>query len=149
MGLYWLEDQRKLSVGGRRRLVQLQTSQSVDVLLAAKHRANNLSNPKAFEILFAWVNRPCPLRSFHKKESRRIGVGYRDSGSTLPLHKQGRREQPNLIYLGEKMRDLYQVDPKLLPVVMDYGYLFHHVSDGWYEPDIRLVLHLRALSLVH
>lgn len=138
--LLWLERQDQLTIGGRRRLHKLLTSQSTAVQIAAVRRSYQLGNDPSFEMLAFWVNRPQTLRAYFRKEKRRIGVGYRDKGSTLPHDKQGRREGPDdAIFLGEHMEHIWSIKPvEVALLVQDYGHLFNHLSDGWWVPDHRL-----------
>jgi hypothetical protein len=146
--LLGLDQQDKLSIGGKRRLVRLLTSQSIDVQIAANSRSQIAYDPR-FEVLAIWVNRPFHLRSFRKRSKRRIGVGYSDKGSSLPSHQRGRREHSDSIFIGEKREYLWNLNPETAMLIQDYGYLFNHISGGWWEPDIRLKLHLRSLNLIN
>lgn len=138
--LLWLERQDQLTVGGRRRLHRMLTSQSTSVQFAAFTRSEKLGNDPSFEMLAFWVNRPLSLRANFRKEKRRIGVGYRDKGTTLPHDKQGRREGPDdAIFLGEHMEFIWSLVPiEVALLVQDYGHLFNHLNDGWWVPDHRL-----------
>lgn len=138
--LLWLERQDQLSVGGKRRLHKMLASQPTPVHIAAVSRSELLGNDPRFEMLACWVNRPLSLRGYHRKSKRRIGVGYRDKGSTLPHDKQGRREGPDdAIFLGEHMEFIWSLVPiEVALLVQDYGHLFNHLDGGWWVPDHRL-----------
>jgi hypothetical protein len=116
------------------------TSQSTSVQFAAFTRSEKLGTDPSFEMLAFWVNRPLSLRANFRKEKRRIGVGYRDKGTTLPHDKQGRREGPDdAIFLGEHMEFIWSLVPiEVALLVQDYGHLFNHLNDGWWVPDHRL-----------
>jgi len=135
-----------LSLGGKRRLIQMLASQPTSVIAAALRRRDRISSDPSFEILRSWANRPFSVkRSPPKIERRRIGVGYRDKGSLLPSHMRGRRlPEGHLIFLGESKEWISSLPQQLYIWFQEYGYLMHHVSDGWWAPDIRLQMHINA-----
>jgi hypothetical protein len=136
--LLGLERQDSLTIGGRRRLHKMLASQPTLVQYAAFRRWQIATDP-SFESLAIWVNRPIHLRAFNRKSKRRIGVGYRDKGATLRSHERFRRQSPDgILYLGERMEFLWTYPPEVSLLVQDYGYLFIHLGDGWWEPDYRL-----------
>lgn len=135
--LLGLEKSGNLTIGGMRRLHKLLASQSTDVQNAAVSRSH-IHNDPSFWALKAWVNRPLSFSSYTKKEKRRIGVGYRDKGTLPPNHTKGRNQQPDAIYLGEKMEWIWDLKPEVALLVQDYGYLLNHLGNGWWEPDHRL-----------
>jgi len=144
--LLGMELEGTLTVGGLRRLSQLMTSQSVDVIAAAILRRERISSDPSFDLLRAWANRPCSVKhSPRSPERRRIGVGYRDKGSLLPSHQKGRQlPDENAIYLGEKKEWMTSLPQQLYIWVQEWGYLMHHLGDGWWAPDIRLRQHMNA-----
>jgi hypothetical protein len=135
-----------LTIGGLRRLSRLMAFQPIEVIVAATNRRERISSDPAFDVLRAWVNRPCPVRHTPKRpEKRRIGVGYRDKGSMQPSHQRGRQlPEENAIYLGEKKEWITSLPQQLYIWVQDWGYLMHHLGDGWWAPDIRLRQHMNA-----
>jgi hypothetical protein len=135
-----------LSIGGLRRLSQLMASQPVDVIAAAVHRRERISSDPSFDVLRIWANRPCSVKpAKHSPERRRIGVGYRDKGSLLPSHLKGRQlPEENAIYLGEKKEWMTSLPQQLYIWVQEWGYLMHHLGDGWWAPDTRLRQHMNA-----
>jgi len=136
--LIGLERRGQLTVGGKRRLHKMLSSQTTEVQHAAISRSY-LAFDSTFNILRDWVNRPLSFQAFHKLEKRRIGVGYRDKGALPPYHTRGRNEpSPYTIYLGEKMEWVWDLEPKVALLVQDYGYLLNHIGSGWWEPDHRL-----------
>lgn len=142
--LLGLERQDCLSIGGRRRLHKMLASQPTLVHFAAFRRWTIALDP-SFESLAIWVNRPIHLRSFNRKAKRRIGVGYRDKGATLRSHERFRNQSPEgILYLGERKELIWTYPPEVSLLVQDYGYLFNHLGDGWWEPDYRL----KALMVV-
>jgi hypothetical protein len=145
-----MESQGTLTVGGMRRMSQMLTSQSTDVIAAAYRRSERISSDPSFDMLRQWANRPCPVRRTPKRsEKRRIGVGYRDKGSVLPSHKQGRRLPTEFqLYLGEKKEFIGTLPQALYVWVQDWSYLLHHLGDGWWAPDIRLRQHLLKANLI-
>jgi hypothetical protein len=144
--LLGMELEGSLTVGGLRRLSRLMASQPVDVIVAAIHRRERISSDPSFDVLRAWANRPCAVsHSARSPEKRRIGVGYRDKGSLLPSHKKGRQlPEENAIYLGEKKEWMTSLPQQLYIWVQEWGYLMHHLGDGWWAPDIRLRQHMNA-----
>jgi len=144
--LLGMELEGSLTVGGLRRLSQLMASQPVDVIVAAVHRREKISNDPSFDVLREWANRPCSVKhSTRSPEKRRIGVGYRDKGSMQPSHQRGRQlPEENAIFLGEKKEWMSSLPQQLYIWVQDWGYLMHHLGDGWWAPDIRLRQHMNA-----
>lgn len=92
--LMWLDSKGLLTLGGRRRLLQLQSSASIEALLSAQKFAQrfNLDEKlqKDFRHHMRALNRRPFSATFRRSEKRRIGVGYRDKG-TLPV--SGSRER--------------------------------------------------------
>jgi len=144
--LLGMELEGSLTVGGMRRLSRLMASQPVEVIVAASRRQERISSDPSFDILRAWTNRPCSVKhSPHPPERRRIGVGYRDKGSLQPSHTKGRQlPDENAIYLGEKKEWMTSLPQQLYIWVQEWGYLMHHLGDGWWAPDIRLRQHMNA-----
>lgn len=144
--LLGMELDKTLSVGGRRRLSQMLASQPVSVIEAALLRRERIASDSSFDVLRAWANRPCSVRrSPRSPERRRIGVGYRDKGSLLPSHLKGRKlPEKNLLFLGEKKEWISSLPQPLYVWVQHWGYLLHHVSDGWWAPDVRLQMQINA-----
>lgn len=136
--LLGLERLDSLSIHGRRRLHKMLASQPTLVQYAAIRRSRIAFDP-SFEQLAIWVNRPFHLKTFNRKSKRRIGVGYRDKGATLRSHEKFRNESPDgILYLGERKEFMWTYPPEVSLLVQDYGYLFNHLGDGWWEPDYRL-----------
>jgi len=144
--LLGMEQKDLLSIGGKRRLYQMMAFQPTDVIAAALRRMDRISNDPSFEILRVWANRPSSVkRSPPKIERRRIGVGYRDKGSLLPSHQRGRRlPERHILFLGEKKEWVSSLPQQLYIWFQEYGYLMHHLHDGWWAPDIRLQMHINA-----
>jgi len=136
--LMGLERINALTIGGRRRFYKMLASQSTQVNQAAYSRSFRIISDPSFWALQAWVNRPLSFSSYTKKEKRRIGVGYRDKGTLPPIHTKGRNQQPDAIYLGERMEWIWDLKPEVALMVQDYGYLLNHIGNGWWEPDHRL-----------
>jgi hypothetical protein len=136
--LVGLERQNNLTIHGRRRLHKMLASQPTSVQFAAVSRSR-IAFDHSFDQLAIWVNRPIHLRTFNRKAKRRIGVGYRDKGATLRSHERFRHQSPEgILYLGERMEFIWTYPPEVSLLVQDYGYLFNHLGDGWWEPDFRL-----------
>jgi len=63
----------------------------------------------------------------------------------LPSHLKGRQlPEENAIFLGEKKEWITSLPQQLFIWVQDWGYLMHHLGDGWWAPDIRLRQHMNA-----
>lgn len=92
--LCWMASEGLLTLGGRKRLLQLQSSASIEALLSAERFAQRLSREKKLQLDFRHsmraLNRRPYSATFRRSEKRRIGVGYRDKG-TLPV--SGSRER--------------------------------------------------------
>lgn len=137
--LIGLRRQDLLTVGGERRFHRMLASQSTSVISAAHLRSEKISTDPSFDLLRQWVNRPFSFHQFHKKEKRRIGVGYRDKGTLPPSHRSGRNQRTeDSIWIGKHMEYIWTLRPDVALLVQDYGYLFHHEGDGWWVPDHRL-----------
>lgn len=116
--LLWLNSERILSSGGRERLLRLQSVASEEALLAGIRFSSRLKKEKKLQSDFrphmVELNRRPQSRNFRKKESRRIGVGYRDKG-TLPDHSESARRRANeesfvhFNSLPPRLRDLISV----------------------------------------
>jgi len=66
-------------------------------------------------------------------------VGYRDKGATLRSHERYRTQgSDEILYLGVRKELIWSYGPEVGLLVQDYGYLFNHLGDGWWEPDHRL-----------
>jgi hypothetical protein len=144
--LLGMELKGSLTVGGLRRLSHLLASQPIDVISAAVRRQERISSDPSFDVLRFWANRPFSVKRSHRTpERRRIGVGYRDKGSLLPSHLKGRQlPEENAIFLGEKKEWISSLPQQLYIWVQEWGYLMHHLGDGWWAPDIRLRQHMNA-----
>jgi hypothetical protein len=92
--LMWLASKGLLTLGGRKRLLQLQSSASIEALMSAEKFAQRLHHETKLQKDFRHCMRALNLRprsaTFRRSEKRRIGVGYRDKG-TLPT--SGSRER--------------------------------------------------------
>jgi len=146
-GLFWLERNNLITLSGRRRLNRLLTSQSTEILFAGLKRSERLDFQRN-KILLQWVNRPFYLRNYRPKEKRRIGKGYTDKGSTLPLHKSGRNKtSESSIFLGEKQAYFWNMEAGLALKLRDFReHLVQIGKTGYWEPDIILTQHLRLLN---
>lgn len=95
--LCWLSSVGLLSLGGRERLLGLQSSASFEALAAAERFARRLATNEKLQLDFRpamrWLNsRPSRTATFRRMEKRRIGIGYRDKG-TLPTPSSRERIQ--------------------------------------------------------
>jgi hypothetical protein len=82
--LVWLNRENLLSIGGRERLLYLQSKASFEALEAGLKFAQRLSEEKKlisdFQHHMRELNRRPQSKHFRQSEARRIGVGYRDKG---------------------------------------------------------------------
>jgi hypothetical protein len=134
--LLYLRGRGELNLHGLRRLHKLlKNVSSLEVTAASRHEERISKSPESFGILFFWVTRPSHLRSYHRRQKRRIGVGYRDKGSLTPFHSRKRIfGEQNLFYLGEAMEFSSEIPQYLAHLVGVNGILlFRHVSDGWWR----------------
>lgn len=134
--LLYLRSRGDLTLYGRRRLHRLLNSLlSQEVTAALAHEEKISKSPESFGALLRWCQRPFHLSEYHRRERRRIGVGYRDKGSLRPSHLAGRSmPEPGLFYLGEEKEFLSELPfAKSLLVGVNGILLFRHVSDGWWR----------------
>lgn len=93
--LIWLNREGLLTLGGRERLLYLQSKASFEALEAGLRFARRLSEEKKLQSDFRHqmreLNRRPQSKHFRQSEARRIGVGYRDKG-TLPEVSSGARK---------------------------------------------------------
>jgi hypothetical protein len=82
--LIWLNRENLLSIGGRERLLYLQSKSSFEALEAGLQFAQRLSKESKllsdFKHHMRELNRRPQSKRFRQAEVRRIGVGYRDKG---------------------------------------------------------------------
>jgi len=82
--LIWLNRENLLTIGGRERLLYLQSKASFEALEAGLKFAQRLSREKKlisdFQHHMRELNRRPQSKHFRQSEKRRIGVGYRDKG---------------------------------------------------------------------
>jgi hypothetical protein len=106
--LLFLQEKGQLSLEGRRRIHKLLNTTSIQDKMASLTQKEKISHyPKAFESLLRWVQWWCPLKSFHKKEIPRIGVGYQDKGAqTLSHLRRTIIGEAREVFLGENMEYL-------------------------------------------
>lgn len=134
--LLYLRRRGELNLHGLRRLYKLlRNISSLEVQASVRHEERISKSPESFGVLLHWVTRPSHLRSYHRRQKRRIGVGYRDKGSLTPFHSRGRNfGEQNLFYLGEEKEYSSDISPFLSHLVGVNGILlFRHVSDGWWR----------------
>lgn len=134
--LLYLRSRGELNLHGLRRLHKLlRNISSLEVDASVRHEERISNSPESFGILLTWVTRPSHLRSSHRRQKRRIGVGYRDKGSLTPFHSRKRIfGDQDLFYLGEEQEFSSGIPQYLSHLVGVNGILlFRHVSDGWWR----------------
>jgi len=140
--LLFLRELEVLDLNGLRRLNHLLEHISVQEIIASKaHKEKISKSPQSFKILLRWIQKPFHLKSFHKKEKRRIGTGYHDKGSTATIHRPKWDKDntiyiaPAGIYLGENKEFLKEIPIHIFQMFGFNGYPpFHHLGDGWWRP---------------
>jgi len=92
--LLWLNRENLITLGGRERLLYLQSKASFEALEAGLRFARRLSQEEKLRSDFRHqmreLNRRPQSKHFRQSEARRIGVGYRDKGM-LPEASSGAR----------------------------------------------------------
>lgn len=92
--LLWLNRENLITLGGRERLLYLQSKASFEALEAGLRFARRLTKEEKLRSDFRHqmreLNRRPQSKHFRQSEARRIGVGYRDKGM-LPENSSGAR----------------------------------------------------------
>jgi len=140
--LIFLHYEGSLNLFGRRRLNKLlKTSSLQEILASQNHRVKISRNSRSFGALLFWVQRPIHLKSYNRPEKRRIGVGYRDKGSTPPYRKPKWDKNNEIhmaqagLYLGENQEYLNDIPVVYFQMFGMNGYPpFHHLGGGWWVP---------------
>lgn len=92
--LIWLNRAELITLGGRERLLYLQSKASFEALEAGLRFARRLTREEKLRLDFKHqmreLNRRPQSKHFRQSEARRIGVGYRDKGM-LPENSSGAR----------------------------------------------------------
>jgi len=92
--LLWLNRENLITLGGRERLLYLQSKASFEALEAGLRFARRLTQEEKLRSDFRHqmreLNRRPQSKHFRQSEARRIGVGYRDKGM-LPEASSGAR----------------------------------------------------------
>jgi len=93
--LAWLNTKGLLTIGGRIRLLSLQSGASVEALASAEKFATRIDKSEKLQRDFSHAMRGLNKRprsvTFRRQQKRRIGVGYRDKG-TLPTFSTAARQ---------------------------------------------------------
>jgi len=93
--LIWLNRQGNLTLGGKERLLYLQSRASFEALEAGLRFARRLSEQEKLQSDFRHqmreLNRRPQSKHFRQSEARRIGVGYRDKGMLPEQSSRARR----------------------------------------------------------
>lgn len=119
--LVWLNRQGLLSLGGKERLLYLQSKASFEALEAGLRFARRLSENEKLQSDFQHqmreLNRRPQSKHFRQTENRRIGVGYRDKGMLPEQSLRARRAAWEESFLPTESipEDLLRVLQKYLP----------------------------------
>jgi hypothetical protein len=118
--LLWLNRANLITLGGRERLLYLQSKASFEALEAGLRFARRLTSDEKLRSDFRHqmreLNRRPQTKLFRQSEARRIGVGYRDKGM-LPEVSHGARQ------LAQK--DAYVSSNLVPPLLMNTIRLVH------------------------
>lgn len=94
--LLWLNSEGLISEGGKQRLLFLQSKASEEALIAGIRWSKRLSNEEKLQRDFQHQHRELNRRPqssrFRKRETARIGVGYRDKGTLPEKSERARRK---------------------------------------------------------
>jgi len=117
--LIWLNRQGLLSLGGKERLLYLQSKASFEALEAGLRFARRLSEEKKLQSDFMHqmreLNRRPQSKHFRQSEKRRIGVGYRDKGMLPEQSLRARRAAWEESFLPTEL-----IPEKLIQVLKQY-----------------------------
>lgn len=119
--LIWLNRQDLLSLGGKERLLYLQSKASYEALEAGLKFARRLSDERKLQSDFRHqmreLNRRPQSKHFRQSEARRIGVGYRDKGMLPEQSLRARRSAWEESFLPTELipSELLEVLRKYLP----------------------------------
>jgi len=119
--LIWLNRENLLTLGGKERLLYLQSKASFEALEAGLRFARRLSEEKKLQSDFKHqmreLNRRPQSKHFRQSESRRIGVGYRDKGMLPEQSLRARRIawEESFIPVGLIPEELIRILKEYLP----------------------------------
>jgi len=101
--LIWLNREDLITIGGRERLLYLQSKASYEALEAGLKFARRLSSEEKlrsdFKHQMRELNRRPQSKRFRQSEPRRIGVGYRDKGMLPEVSLRARRQSQEESYI--------------------------------------------------
>lgn len=101
--LVWLNREGLITLGGRERLLYLQSKASFEALEAGLRFARRLTKEEKLRSDFRHqmreLNRRPQSKHFRQSEARRIGVGYRDKGMLPEVSQSARREAQQGAYI--------------------------------------------------
>lgn len=101
--LLWLNRSGLITLGGRERLLYLQSKASFEALEAGLRFARRLSESEKlrsdFKHQMRELNRRPQSKRFRQSEARRIGVGYRDKGMLPGFSSAARRKAQEAAYV--------------------------------------------------
>jgi hypothetical protein len=101
--LLWLNREQLITIGGRERLLYLQSKASFEALEAGVRFARRLSENEKLQSDFKHqmreLNRRPQSKRFRQSEPRRIGVGYRDKGMLPGFSHRARRQSQEEAYV--------------------------------------------------
>jgi hypothetical protein len=117
--LVWLNRENLLSIGGRERLLYLQSKSSFEALEAGLKFARRLSEESKlisdFKHHMRELNRRPQSKHFRQSEGRRIGVGYRDKGMLPEQSFKARQEAQR-----EALIQSFMIPQELLEIIQKY-----------------------------
>lgn len=113
--LLWLNSEQLLSIGGEKRLLYLQERASEEALLAGVRFSIRLQKEEKLQSDFKHaareLNRRPQSKRFRVRETRRIGVGYRDKGTLPEISSRARRltTEESFVYLEDVPVDIQEI----------------------------------------
>jgi len=127
--LMWMNRNDVLSRGGEERLLYLQKKASIEAISSGLKFADRLSREKKLQSDFlphmVELNRRPGSKRFRKYEKNRIGIGYRDKGTTPENSSYGRSQaqKESFILLSSLPENLISIIQSCVPQLIEGEWL--------------------------
>lgn len=127
--LMWMNRNDVLSRGGEERLLYLQKKASIEAISSGLKFADRLSREKKLQSDFlphmVELNRRPGSKRFRKYEKNRIGIGYRDKGTTPENSSYGRTQaqKESFILLSTLPENLISIIQSCVPQLIEGEWL--------------------------
>jgi len=127
--LMWMNRNDVLSRGGEERLLYLQKKASIEAISSGLKFADRLSREKKLQSDFlphmVELNRRPGSKRFRKYEKNRIGIGYRDKGTTPENSSYGRTQaqRESFILLSSLPENLISIIQSCVPQLIEGEWL--------------------------